>query len=227
RQPVLGVVRQGWSNYTVVEVPGIVLDAHRGRGLGISFLRHLWRVRLVIHLLDGSGQDPVTALREVDAEVGQYDPILLQRPQIVVVNKVDLPSVQEHLPVLRKRLAPYGLARHFISVLTGSGVDDLVTHVHELLEGLPPAPEVRAQEAIMVVSTPRFHQPAVTRDGSVFVVSSPRAERLVQLPDLRQFQVRLQLRTELAKLGVVKALEAAGVQPGDRVRIGVKELRWE
>ena len=69
--------------------------------------------------------------------------------------------------------------------------------------------------------------PTVTREGEVFVVSSPKAERLVRLPDLRRFLVRLQLRRELAELGVVQALEEAGIQQEDRVRIGKVEFQWE
>ena len=211
----------------MVELPGIVAGSNLGKGLGTAFLQHLWRARVLLHLVDGTAEDPVAALHEVNHEVGQYGPAFLERPQIVVVNKVDLPEVQERVPELRRRLARFGLARHFVSALTGEGVENLVGHVRELLERLPPVPGATPEIAPVVVPTPSASHPSVTREGGVFVLSSPKAERLVRLPDLRQFQVRLQLREELKRLGVVSALEDAGVQQGDRVRIGQVELRWE
>jgi len=225
--PVLGVVEWDWRQALVVELPGIGSGASQGKGIGTAFLRHLWRVRLIVHLVDGSVADPITALREVNEEIWQYEPTFMDRPQLVVVTKVDLPSVRERLSALRKQLAPFGLARHFVSANTGEGVRELVAHIHKLLQEIPPVPSVPPREVEARPSELRHHHPAVSREGDVFVVSSPRAERLVRLPDLRQFQVRLQLRSELAKLGVVKALEEAGVQPGDWVRIGRTELQWE
>jgi len=140
QQPELASVKNGWSRFTMVELPGIVASSHQGKGLGTAFLQHLWRARVLIHLVDGAAEDPVAALQEVNNEVGQYEPAFLERPQIVVVNKVDLPDVQERVPELRRRLARYGLARHFVSALTGEGVENLVGHVRELLERLPPVP---------------------------------------------------------------------------------------
>jgi len=226
-QPVLGSVQQGWRAITLAELPGLTLGASLGKGLGNSFLRHASRARLLIYLLDGAVENPVGALREVIAEVGHYEAALLEKPQLVVVNKVDLPHVRMQLPALRKCLAAYGLERIFISALTGEGLEQLVTHVHELMEGLPTAPPARPPEPGSIQPTPRQNRLEVSREGAVFVVSSPRAERLVHLPDLREFQVRLQLRRELTKLGVVKALDETGVQPGDWVRIGRAEFQWE
>ena len=227
-QPVQAMVERGWKQVSVVELPGIVNGAAEGKGLGNSFLRHLWRARAILHLVDGSVKDPVATVKEVNAELGEYNPSFLEKPQIVVVNKVDLPDVEERLPSLRRKLASFGESRHFISALTGHGVEEMLNHVQELLDQRPPQLIEPPPATLPVVEPkPSYVRPTATRDGDVFVVSSSQAERLVRLPDLRRFQVRLQLREELARLGVVKALEDAGVQRGDRVRIGAVELKWE
>ncbi len=226
-QPVPAVVTHGWKEVVMVELPGIVAGANQGRGLGGSFLRHLWRARVIVHLLDGSAEDPVGAVKEVNAEVGDFEASFLQKPQLIVVNKIDLPEVRARIPALRRQLARYGVARHFISAQTGEGIEELVEQLFKL-RGETPAPTPLPPPAEVPVLHPGSPtRPQVVRDGQVFVVLSPQAERLVRLPDLRRFQARLQLRRALALLGVARALEEAGAQSGDTVRIGVVEMKWE
>ncbi|MFH1141608.1 MAG: GTPase ObgE [Chloroflexota bacterium] len=227
-QPVPGVVMHGWKEFVIAELPGILPGANQGNSLGHSFLRHLWRARAVVHLVDGSVEDLEATITGVNAEVGSFEVSFLQKPQLIVVNKIDLPEVRARIPVLRQQLASYGMARHFISAQTREGVEELVVRLFKLLEETPPAPSPLPPPVVV----PVFYQahpaePRVVRDGQVFVVLSPQAERLVRLPDLRRFQARLQLRRQLVRMGVTRALEEAGVQPGDTVRIGVVEMKWE
>ncbi len=228
-EPVLGIVKRGWQQLTFAELPGLVLGASQGKGLGNSFLRQALRTRLLLHLVDGSSPDPLAEVQEVNEELSQYDPSLLSKPQIVVLNKCDLEEVQERIPGMRSSLADYGVAQHFISAQTGKGVEEMLRDIERILAHAG-EPEVK-REAMPLPKVPVRRlprpRPEVKKEGDVFVVISSPAERLVTLPDLRRFVVRLQLREQLAKLGVVKALEAAGVKPGDRVRIGKVEIRWE
>ena len=225
-QPEVAVVAHGWETFTMVELPGVIPGANMGKGLGADFLRHLWRPRLQVLLVDGSSEDPLAEIQGVNNEIAAYNATFVERPQVVVVNKIETPEVQDRLPWLKRRLAGSGLARYFISALTGEGVEELVGHLQALLLQLSPI-EQAPPEVAAVVPRRRPSRPSVRRGDGVYVVSSPEAERLVRVPDLRQFRVRLQLRRELARLGVVKLLEEAGVQPGDLVRIGVVELPWE
>ena len=166
-------------------------------------------------------------LKDLRDEVSIHDPSMLERPYVVVVSGADLPDVAQEAPALRKRLASYGMARYFVSGQSGEGIDDLRAGLHKLLAQVPPAPR-RQPEGLSVLSpSSRRGLPSVVKDGDTFVVSSPPAERLVVLPDMRQFKVRLQLREELARLGVLRALEEAGVKHGDTVRIGTREFQWE
>ncbi len=227
QEPVLGNVAIEWAVFTVMELPGLVQGAHVGKGLGAAFLRHLRRARLVAYVVDGSEENPAACLDDLRTEVSLYEPTFASKEQIVIVNKCDLPEAKKRRAGLRRQITNRGLSAHFVSAMTGEGIDQLIKDIHGRLEGIPPqagggGPIVRPK-----ASVPRSQHPMVTREGEVFVVSSPRIERLVRLPNLRQFQVRLQLRAELSRLGIVQALEEAGVQTGDRVRIGSVEMQWE
>ncbi|MBI4310591.1 MAG: GTPase ObgE [Chloroflexi bacterium] len=227
RDPVLGTTTVGWETLTVVEVPSLCEGAHEGKGLGNGFLTCAMRARLLLFLLDGASPDPTGDLRTLRRELKLYDPALAERAVGIAVNKADLPEVSERTGDLRRELEGEGLFLHFISATTGEGVEAmkallaaaLVTIPRDVVRLEAPPPKVRVR-----MPEPR---PTVAREGAVFVVSSPRAARLVALPDLRVFQARLQLRRELSRMGVLQALEEAGVQSGDAVRIGKIELEWE
>ena len=226
-EPILGVVERGWRAFVVVEIPGLLEGAHRGIGLGLEFLRHARRTRLLVHLVDGSVEDPVASMNAVNRELRLYDESLGERPQIVVVNKVDITEVRQRVADLRRELGPSGVALHFISAVTGEGVETLLVEVQKLLDKLP-LEQPRGPEEIPVLRPKaKGARVSVTKEEGVYVVSSAGAERLVGLADLRQFQAKLQLRQEMIRLGVAKALEDAGVEPGDTVRIGATVFRWE
>ena len=227
REPVIGVAEHNWDAFPIIELPGLLHGASHGQGLGNGFLRHLWRPRLHVYLLAGWSDDVISDLKDLRDEVGIHDPGMLERPYAVVVSGTDLPDVAREAPDLRKSLARYGMARYFVSGLSGEGIDDLRAGLHKLLGQVPPVPR-RQPEGIPTVSPrARGGHPSVVKEEDTFVVSSPPAERLVVLPDLRQFRVRLQLREELSRLGVLRALEHAGVKHGDTVRIGTREFQWE
>jgi GTP-binding protein len=227
KEPILGVVERGWKTFVALEIPGLLEGAHRGIGLGLEFLRHAKRTRLLLHLLDGFEVDIVENLKTVNRELALYDESLGERPQILVVNKADLTGVQERAGALAQELASFGHSIHVISAATGEGIDDLLAEVQRLLEALPAVPPRKPGELPVLYPKAGKSPFTVANRGGVYVVSSPRVERLVAIADLSSFQVRLQLRQEMKRLGVVGALEDAGISPGDRLDIGGKEIVWE
>ncbi len=227
REPIIGVAEHNWDAFSILELPGLLRGASQGQGLGNGFLRHLWRPRLHLYLLDGRSADVIDDLKDLRDEVAIHDPRMLERPYVVVVSGTDLPEVAQEVPALRKKLASYGMARYFVSGQSGEGIYDLKAGLHKLLTQAPVVPRRHPEGLPLVAPSSRTGRPSVVKDGGVFVVSSPPAERLVVLPDMRQFKVRLQLREELARLGVLRALEEAGVRNGDTVRIGTREFQWE
>lgn len=225
--PVWAVAVWNWQDVTFGELPALIEGSHQGKGLGNGFLCCLMRSRAIVLLLDGTSSDAIGDLRTLRDELAAYDATLLDKQMIVVVNKADASETQELCRIIESSGARDGAPVVVVSALTGEGVDNLVGTVVEVLDSIP-----RVHGRMEVAPPPvevRYADrgPEVRREGSVFVVSSGRAEKLIRLPDLRRFQARLQLRRELSRIGVVRALEEAGVRFGDIVRIGEIEMQWE
>ena len=216
-EPVLGVVQRKSYRYIMAEVPGLVKEAHLGVGLGHKFLQHAQRSRLILHLIDGQEPDLKTRIEEINEELELFDPEFLKKPQIIVINKIDLPEVRERQAVCRLLLEPLGYPVYFISGATGEGVEALLEDIGEMLTHIP---EEKAPEPEALVSQQRARPVLVERQGEVFIVHAPSAERLVKMTDMGHLQARQQFMRRLERLGVNDALEKAGVKPGDTVRLG-------
>lgn len=141
KTPMLGVVSLGVGrSFVACDIPGLIEGAHRGKGLGFQFLRHIERTRLLVHLIDTAavdGRDPVAAYAQINRELASYSPALASRPQIVVANKMDLPEAREHLARFR---AGHPTPVVPISCATGDGVDRLLETIWETLRRLPLPP---------------------------------------------------------------------------------------
>ena len=226
--PVLGVVEMYRDQFTMVEIPGLIEGAHLGIGLGTRFLRHAERTRVFIHLLDGLSETPLGDWQATMEELRLYRADMAERLQITAVTKLDVTEVREKELKLREELRGLGRPVFFISAATGEGVPELLGKTLEILQGLPPREAPRDQEEVLVIPPKEVvaEKPRVERDGEIFVVHSAQAERLAARVDLEDYRVRVQLLRELTRLGVVKALERAGVKHGDFIRLGGMELEW-
>ena len=227
REPILGAVEVGQRSFILAEIPGLIDGAHLGRGLGHDFLRHIVRTKVLIHLIDGSSESPVEDMIQVNRELSLFDSALAQKPQLVVVNKIDLPQVQARLAEIKDAFNSVGTTALFVSAATGEGVSELMTETMNMLRSV--TVEGKAGEKIfreVFRPQPRGIQASVHKEGNTFVVVAPKLERIVARVDMANPGVRWQLKRQLGKLGVNKALEKAGVKPGDRVRCGNLEWEW-
>ena len=134
--PSLGVVQTDWAEpFVVADIPGLIKGAHQGTGLGIKFLRHIERTRILVHLIDVSSIDPDDPLREyhtINQELVMYDEKLVQKPQIVVLNKLDLPGVRKAAEIFQSAVKDKKVT--FISALTGQGLEQLKSQIVQLLD---------------------------------------------------------------------------------------------
>jgi len=222
-EPQLGVVRvDEFNSFVMVDVPGLIEGAHGGAGLGDRFLRHVERTRVLIHLLDGA--HPVDEILEhkatIEAELRAWSPLLLGKPTIVCISKLDLPDARESFAKLRRRIK--GLRG--ISAATGEGIRELVYAAWEEIRRAPAA-EVLAPEPPRIVLRPKDAFAIDLRDG-VYVVSSERLERLAEMTDFDNDEAFGRFERVLAKLGVEKRLREMGIQEGDTVRIGNAEFTY-
>jgi GTP-binding protein len=222
--PELGVAElEHGARLVVADIPGLVEGAAHGRGLGLRFLRHVDRTRALVYLVDGSAPDPWGDLAAVRQEVAAYSEALARRPFLVAVNKLDLPETR----ALREVSGRDDV--YWCSALTGEGVPELVVAMNAIVTATPAPGPLQPDAPIIHLGARRGRPapPTVHRHPWGFAVSGPAVERLVartdfdSRPSLQRFQVSLD------RLGVSAALEAAGVQPGDTVRIGDREFEYQ
>ena len=153
-EPKLGVVEIGYESFVIADIPGLIEGAHEGHGLGHDFLRHVERTRILIHIIDGTTPDPLADFEEINEELFLFNASLKEKPQIVAVNKIDIPSVQERLPELEGAIARVGIPVHFISAAGGQGVSELMSEVLEMLSQAAP-PVVPVEKAEFKVFRPK------------------------------------------------------------------------
>jgi len=225
--PVLGVAEVGREGVILAEIPGLIDGAHLGRGLGHDFLRHVVRTKILIHVLDGAAEAPAEDLERVNAELSLFDSALVRKPQLVAVNKIDLADVRSRIPEIEASLGGVGGRVFFISAATGDGVGELLAEAAKVLQSV--AGKVKTAGVVpgkVFRPQPRRSVAKVRKEEDTFVVLVPELERIIAGSDVTSFEVRGQLRRQFARLGVTRALERAGVEPGDKVRCGGLEWEW-
>jgi GTP-binding protein len=219
--PELGVADSAAGRIVMAEIPGLVEGASTGSGLGLRFLRHVERTKVIVYVLDGSTPDPWKDLRSVQHEVSQFSAELGRRPHIVAVNKLDLDATRR----LRSRSRRKDL--HFVSALSGEGLDELMDAI---VATLASAPEPARPGPALKIKLPPARLSAdvnVERLPWGFIVRGERVERLVERSDLDSDGGLERFQIVLDRLGVNAALEAAGVRPGDTVRIAGVEFEYQ
>jgi GTP-binding protein len=226
-QPNLGVVTvDGYQSFVVADVPGLIEGASEGVGLGHQFLRHVERTRLLIHMLDGAATDPLADHDTINRELAQFSERLAVKPQLVVLNKMDLPDAQAWWPLVQEAMGEHGVEVHAISAVTRQGVPELMYRTFALLGTLPPAEPVP--------EAPTVFRPAEREDAfsieleeDGWRVRGVRVERVAAMTPFSLPEAAARFQRQLKAMGVVEALEDAGVQPGDTVFIGEQELEWQ
>lgn len=134
KEPVLGIVDVGWQRFVLAEIPGLIEGAHLGKGLGKEFLRHAERTKLLIHLVDGSSESPEADWAQVNEELKLYSADVGAKEQVLVINKTDMPEVQEAMSGIRRLFKGAATEIYFISAATGEGVQDLMKRVATRLQ---------------------------------------------------------------------------------------------
>jgi len=227
REPVLGVVEVGMQTFVLAEIPGLIEGAHLGRGLGHDFLRHIMRTKMLIHLIDGSSQSPVKDMTMVNNELSLFDSSLGQKPQLVAVNKIDLPEVKTRLAEIEGAFRQAGIEVFFVSAATGQGVSRLMSEAMKLLNCIASEKEVTEGLSRKVFRPqPRVGCASVCKEGNTFVIAAPELGHLFTQDGAVSPEIRWHLKRQLARLGLTKTLEKAGIKAGDKVRCGTLEWEW-
>ena len=226
-EPALGVVETNQWSFIIAEIPGLITGAHFGRGLGYDFLRHVVRTKALLHLVDGSSVSPVEDMLQVNNELKLFDSALAQKPQLVAVNKIDLPQVRVRLAELTDIFNSAGTKVHFISAATGEGVAGLAAKAFEVLAQVTAGKKADGKVPKKVFRPkPRQTGIRVRWEKNVFVVMAPELERTAAGTNLTNLEARRQLLGWFTRVGLGQALKKAGVKPGDKIRLGELEWSW-
>ncbi|MBY3623528.1 GTPase ObgE [Acinetobacter sp. CUI P1] len=235
--PNLGVVDVGdGRSFVMADLPGLIEGASEGIGLGHEFLRHVERTRIIIHVVDMSGsegRDPFEDWVLINDELKQYNAALIDRPQIVAANKMDMPESEENLIAFRERVAELrpDLEIMPISSLTRQGVQELLYRATDILDSIPVAPVVEevsgtTERKVYKLEAEDNNSFTITRDNETYVVNSPRIEKMLKRMQLSTHDAILKLARTLRHMGVDAELRKRGAVEGTIVRIGEFEFEF-
>ena len=226
--PHLGVVDLGdGAGFVMADIPGLIEGASEGVGLGHSFLKHIERTKVLIHVVDAAsteGRDPVEDIRTINQELAAYNPELLTRPQVIAANKIDsiFSDGDTESPVerLRREFEPEGIRVFPISAVSGEGVKDLLYYVHSQLQNLDTKPVIFEKEYdISMKAAENLPYSVEKAEDGVYVVEGPKIEKMLGYTNLDSEKGFEFFQKFLKNTGILEDLEKAGIQEGDTVRM--------
>ena len=216
--PNLGVVDHKGKSFVAVDIPGLIEGAHQGVGLGLQFLRHVERTRILVHLVDVSGfsgRDPYQDYLQINKELAAYSQTLAAKPQIIALNKTDLPDAGKLVRQFKEQVTAAKIIP--ISAATKEGIPELLDEIIAMLDQYPVQFEpLETKEFVAAGEDPTI---TIVRDNEVYVIKNTALERRMQRYDLNNDDSLRSFQRLLKRWKVEEALVAAGVQEGDTVRI--------
>ena len=246
--PNLGVLSVDDQKIVIADVPGLIEGAHENKGLGIYFLRHVERTRFLAHVLDLSEASPEEVIRQwriVREEFQAYNDAaetlpggeeredLLDRPYVVLGNKIDLPGARENDKALRTFMEKEGIPYYSTSALTGEGIDEFIAVVAELVRahgrGEGPTRLVQRPEKELRFSRRKLEPVTIVKlqDGSGYRVIHPNLERTLKRYDFEHEDALLRFARLIKKFRIEEKLEESGALKGDKVFIGDLDFDFE
>ncbi|GAA0456933.1 GTPase ObgE [Alkalibacillus silvisoli] len=226
--PNLGMVRtEDDRSFVMADLPGLIQGAHEGVGLGYQFLRHIERTRVIVHVIDMSGvegRDPFEDYQAINHELEEYDVKLMERPQIIVANKMDMPDARAHLELFKEQLQE-DLPIFSISAITKTGLRDLLFEIANTLEEVPKdtfetTGQEESEERVIYKYEGDDDSFDITRDpDGAYVLSGPKIERLFKMTDFNRDESVRRFARQMRHMGIDDALRKRGAEDGDLVRL--------
>lgn len=231
--PNLGVVEtKDHRSFVMADLPGLIEGASQGVGLGHQFLRHIERTKVIVHVVDMSatdGRDPYEDYKIINQELAEYNMRLLERPQVVVANKMDIPVASDNLKEFKKQLENDGeeVGIVEISAFTRSNVDNLLYKISDILDNTDPnmlyeldTEEESMENRVLYKHKPKDETFKITRDDTgAYVVSGPGIERAFLMTDFNRDASVRRFAQQMRSMGVDDALRERGCKNGDTVKI--------
>lgn len=230
-QPNLGVVKNEYGDsFVIADIPGIIEGASSGVGLGIQFLRHIERTRLLLHVIDisgFSGRDPVDDFYKINEELKKYSEKLSQRKQIIVANKSDVMKNEDDYIRLEKLAKENNMEIYKISAATNKGLNTLFNRVSEVLKELPKEELYEEEENTKVYTLNKDKEDfTVTKKDGMYVVEGEAIEKLLRRVNMEDNESLYYFQKCIKNLGVEERLKAMGIKEGDTVKFIIWEFEW-
>lgn len=222
-KPNLGVVSIGEGHsYVMADIPGLIEGASEGAGLGLEFLRHVERTKLLLHVIDASGQegrDPINDFYKINEELQQYSEKLSEKEQIIVLNKTDLPQIQENVERIKKELGDnYEIIE--VSAATNHGLDLLKKRAYERLQHIEDEIQfVNEEEVESFIDRKARDTIAVSQQDGYYLADGDFLERLVASTNFDDFESFSNFQKVLIDKGVIERLRELGAQEGDLIKV--------
>ena len=221
--PNLGVVRASEGrSYVVADLPGLIEGASHGEGLGDKFLRHIERTRVIAHVIDMSGsemRDPYEDYILINNELKEFNEKLIEKPQIIIANKMDIPGAKENLEEFKKKV---DVEIYEISAATNQGLDKVVNRLADLLDEIPANPLYdESQIESHVLYKFKKEEPFTIRreDDGVWVIEGKEVERIFKMTKFSSEEAVYRFSKKLRRMGIDDKLQELGAEEGDQVRI--------
>ena len=224
--PNLGVAKLDVDTVLVLaDIPGLIEGAHEGVGLGFSFLRHIQRTPVLIHVLDGLAEDPLSDFSQINSEMALFDERISEKPQIVAYSKMDIPSAQERWPDIEKQLEKLGFEVLPISTVTQENVKKLLWRAVEMLKEAPEPAPVASMPVYRAAEDPKAFTVRKTDEG--WEVRGEAIERSAAMTYWEHRESVRRFQRLMENIGVEEALREAGIEEGDTVMVGEYTLEWQ
>ena len=230
-EPNLGVVKtKSGDGFVIADIPGIIEGASEGVGLGLQFLRHVERTRLLLHFIDVSGEegrDPVEDYKTINKELKKYSEKLSKRKQIIVATKIDVMQDETNLKKLEELAKKEKLEIYKISSVTGEGIEKLIDHVTEVLKTLSKEDLIDIEEKMVYTLEDKTQEWTARKQGDIFIVEGRAVDRLMGRINIEDNESMYYFHKCLKNMGIDDKLKELGICDGDTVIISDWELEWE
>ncbi len=226
--PNLGVVKTKDYDFTVADLPGLIEGASEGVGLGHKFLKHIERTKIIAHVIDMSGmegRDPYFDYLSIREELGKFSKKLLDKPEIIIANKMDLESSIKNLELFKKRTK---LPVYEISAINNQGLEAVITKLKELVKSSPDSVLFtdEEQESHVLYKFKREKPFSIIKEGNVYIIKGNEVEKVFRMANLNTDEAMVHFSNRLRKMGIDDELVSMGVNDGDIVRILDYEFEW-
>lgn len=217
-EPNLGVVKLEDNQFVIADIPGIIEGASDGKGLGLEFLRHIKRTKVLLYMIDVSGFDgsnPYDTYKILQKELKKYSKYMSKKHMVIVLNKTDIPTAQENIKQFKKKVKNKKI--YTISNMTKEGIDKLLFDIYKLIQ-VP----VQEEEIASIPVKKYIYEPDFViekEEDNIFVISGKKVEKLAQMTNFKEDEAVARFQNILKKMGVEVALEEKGCKVGDTVRI--------